>query len=107
MNKSSKWMLSAGLSVLFSMGGAFAIGDDRGAGQSNERVTIIDLPHGNRTAIVTDRNGTRVVNKIYWCAISRCSPTRPRLNLADWSTFDPLRQRTSGPMTSGANAVAI
>jgi aspartate 1-decarboxylase len=62
MIKSLKWVLSAGLSVL-SIGGAIAMGDDRSAGQSNERVTIIDLPNGNRTAIVTDRNGTRVINK--------------------------------------------
>ena len=39
------------------------MGDDRSAGQSDERVTIIDLPDGNRTAVVTDRNGTRVINK--------------------------------------------
>ena len=60
MNKSLKWVLSVGLSVL-SIGGVFAMGNDRN--QSNERVTIIDLPNGNRTAIVTDRNGTRVINK--------------------------------------------
>ena len=62
MNKSSKWMVSVGLSAL-SMGGAFAMGSDRSAGQNGERVTIIDLPDGNRTAVVTDRNGTRVINK--------------------------------------------
>lgn len=56
MNKSLKWMVSVGLSV----GGAFAMGSDR---QSSERVTIIDLPDGNRTAVVTDQNGTRVINK--------------------------------------------
>jgi len=61
MNKSLKWMVSVGLSVL-SAGGVFALDNDRNAGQG-ERVTIIDLPNGNRTAIVTDRNGTRVVNK--------------------------------------------
>ena len=60
MNKSLKWVLTVGLSVL-SMGDAFAMGGDRN--QSSERVTIIDLPNGNRTAIVTDRNGTRVINK--------------------------------------------
>ena len=60
MNKSLKWMVSVGVSVL-SMSGAFAMGSDRN--QSRERVTIIDLPNGNRTAVVTDRNGTRVINK--------------------------------------------
>ena len=60
MNKSLKWVLSVGLSVL-SIGGALAMGDDRS--QRTERVTIIDLPDGNRTAVVTDRNGTRVINK--------------------------------------------
>jgi len=60
MNKSLKWMVSVGLSVL-SVGGAFAMGGD--PRQGNERVTIIDLPNGNRTAVVTDRNGTRVINK--------------------------------------------
>ena len=62
MNKSLKWVVSAGLSAL-SIGGAFAMGDDRSAGQNGERVTIIALPDGNRTAVVTDRNGTRVINK--------------------------------------------
>ncbi len=62
MNKSLKWMVSVGLSVL-SVGGAFALGGDRKVDQSNERVTIIELPDGNRTAVVTDRNGTRVINK--------------------------------------------
>ena len=62
MNKSVKWMVSVGLSVL-SISGAFAMGSDRNADQGNERVTIIDLPNGNRTAVVTDRNGTRVINK--------------------------------------------
>ena len=62
MNKSLKWVVSVGLSAL-SIGGAFAMGSDRSAGQNGERVTIIDLPDGNRTAVVTDRNGTRIINK--------------------------------------------
>ena len=62
MNKSLKWVVSVGLSAL-SIGGALAMGSDRSAVQSSERVTIIDLPNGNRTAVVTDRNGTRVINK--------------------------------------------
>jgi hypothetical protein len=61
MMKSLKWM-SLGLSVL-SVGGAFSLSSDRNAGQNGERVTIIDLPDGNRTAVVTDQNGTRVINK--------------------------------------------
>jgi hypothetical protein len=61
MNKSLKWVLSVGLSVL-SVGGAFALAD-RNAGQNGERVTVIDLPNGNRTAIVADRNGTRIINR--------------------------------------------
>ena len=62
MNKSLKWVVSVGLSIL-SVGGAFAMGNERNAGESSKRVTIIDLPDGNRTAVVTDRNGTRVINK--------------------------------------------
>ena len=61
MNKSLKWVVSVGLSIL-SFGGAFAMGNEVSA-ESSKRVTIIDLPDGNRTAVVTDRNGTRVINK--------------------------------------------
>jgi hypothetical protein len=61
MNKSLKWIVSVGLSVL-SVGGAFAMGGERNS-QGGERITIIDLPGGDRTAVVTDSNGTRVIHK--------------------------------------------
>jgi hypothetical protein len=62
MSKSSlTWIASIGLSVL-TAGSAFGSSNDKD-GQSGERVTIIELPGGDQTAVVTGRNGTRVVNK--------------------------------------------